>query len=168
MTDKPEYICDICKKYYSSRQSLWVHKKKFHTNINIYHNQIQNFNKYYCKNCNKEFTQYQNRWRHEKTCKVNTPSVTNNIINNITNNIINNDNRKNIVNITFNINKLGDENIDLNNKEIEELFKKYGENITKFIELVNFNKELPENHLFCIFQEKIFNFFLKISFILKK
>ena len=148
--------CTICDKVYKSYQSIWNHKYKFHNPITTNNTHPISptipiptlTKKYNCKKCNKEFGSYKHKWRHEKNCNqnlqiINNISNTTNITNNITNKI------KNIIKITFNINKLGDENINLNNKEIEELFKKYGQNITKFIELVNFNKKLPENHLFC-------------------
>ena len=38
---------------------------------------------------------------------------------------------------------------DLNENEIKQILLKNGEGITKFIELINFNKELPQNHTFC-------------------
>lgn len=94
MSVRSRYKCDICNKFYKSRQSLWNHKNKFHKNDNqniIIHNHskdnhIIKYNhfvsieneegetnttkKCYCKFCNKKFTHYQNRWRHEKTCQV--------------------------------------------------------------------------------------------------
>ena len=94
MSVRSRYKCDICNKFYKSRQSLWNHKNKFHKNDNqniIIHNHskdnhIIKYNHFvsienekeetnttkecYCKFCNKKFTHYQNRWRHEKTCQV--------------------------------------------------------------------------------------------------
>lgn len=83
------YKCNICNKYYKSKQSFWNHKNKFHSKNNpdiIHHNHSDNHDiikynhitdiknedsdkKYSCKFCHKNFTHYQNRWRHEKKCK---------------------------------------------------------------------------------------------------
>ena len=48
------------------------------------------------------------------------------------------------------INKLGEENIDsINKKDVISLFDKEFISIMSFIELIYFNKKLPENHIFC-------------------
>ena len=33
MTGVREHICIVCNKYYTSRQSLWNHNKKYHNTI---------------------------------------------------------------------------------------------------------------------------------------
>jgi hypothetical protein len=104
-----DFHCNLCKKYYSSYQSLWIHNKKFHTNNvvsnvvpvvsnvvsnvvpvvpNVVHNVVHNVvpisletKKYNCKLCNKEFNNRCNKWRHEQLCKKK-----NNTIDNINNN----------------------------------------------------------------------------------
>jgi hypothetical protein len=86
------YRCNICNKYYKTRQSLWNHNNRYHKddnnhisdrndydvnfNLNSVHfdNHLDNHNDdlskiYKCKKCKKEFNNYQNRWRHEKNCK---------------------------------------------------------------------------------------------------
>jgi hypothetical protein len=35
-----EYKCIICKKDYSSYQSLWIHNKKYHNKMNSQNTQI--------------------------------------------------------------------------------------------------------------------------------
>ena len=81
------YRCNVCNKYYKTRQSLWNHNNKFHNNgdnhimskndydvhlDNHLYNHNDDLSKIYkCKKCKKEFNNYQNRWRHEKTCKKN-------------------------------------------------------------------------------------------------
>jgi hypothetical protein len=63
-------------------------------------------------------------------------------------NIIGNTINNNMINIT--INKVGNENIlDLNEKEIRDIFDKNIESLVKFVELLNFNDRLPSNHNFC-------------------
>ena len=84
-----EYKCKICKKDYSSYQSLWIHNKKYHNkNVSKINNNQPiinstqpilsnnqhiiniNDNKLMCKICNKLFSFIQSRWRHEKKCKI--------------------------------------------------------------------------------------------------
>jgi len=48
------YYCKICKSYYSSYQSLWIHNKKYHINN--------------CEKCNKKFDNLQNKLIHQKNC----------------------------------------------------------------------------------------------------
>ena len=68
-----EYRCNICKKQYSSYQSLWIHNKKYHTtdvsqrNKNVTHH-VSNVNIISCKYCKIHFNSRQSRWRHEKIC----------------------------------------------------------------------------------------------------
>jgi len=57
--------CNICNKIYASKNSLYNHNKKFHTNIE---NEIIIKN-YLCKICNKIFTSRQGKYQHEKICK---------------------------------------------------------------------------------------------------
>ena len=91
MSVHSKYKCNICNKFYKSKQSFWNHKNKFHIdhnhNIIKYNHSINppiiKYNletpcenetvskKYFCKVCDKEFTHYQNRWRHQKTCQNN-------------------------------------------------------------------------------------------------
>ena len=102
---------------------------------------------YKCKLCNKKFNDRHNRWRHEKLCLKKTQIINNNTI-------IINDNRQintnNNINIKFIINKIGSEDItELTDDEIKQILLKNGEAITKYIELINFNKDLPNNHSFC-------------------
>ena len=87
MEEKKKVLCSICGKKYSSRQSLYNHKKRMHpennttfptfSNLNttqiqpkIQHNttQIQPT----CKYCNKSFAFSQSKYRHQKKCKYNT------------------------------------------------------------------------------------------------
>jgi hypothetical protein len=86
------YRCNICNKYYKTRQSLWNHNSRYHKDddnhiidrndydVNLISNSVHSNNHldnhnddlskiYKCKKCKKEFNNYQNRWRHEKNCK---------------------------------------------------------------------------------------------------
>jgi hypothetical protein len=79
-----EYRCNVCKKQYSSYQSLWIHNKRYHNpsvvtiqqKINNNQpsnqpkiNQQDNIAKLTCKACNRVFSFVQSRWRHEQKCK---------------------------------------------------------------------------------------------------
>jgi hypothetical protein len=144
-----------------------------HNLANVNHNLANvNYNIIICKWCNKVLSCRQSKYRHQLICKDNKLKeenlllkkeneklkiINNNCNNNIiNNNNINNDNRQiinnnnNIYKINFVINKNGSENLeDLTEEEIKQILLRNGEGITKFIELLNFNKELPQNHTFC-------------------
>jgi hypothetical protein len=105
-----DFHCKLCKKYYASYQSLWIHNKKFHNknvianvvsvvpNVvsvvpNVVSNVVSNVisnnkiilfkNKQYnCKLCKKEFNDRRNKWRHEKICQQRKQLVNNKIENN--------------------------------------------------------------------------------------
>ncbi len=161
--DEKIFTCLICEKDYSSYMGLWKHKK-------IKHNQKEDvikpieINSKTCKYCKKEFSDRSNRWRHEnKICKLkleNNSHIENNIknINNSTigkmsnDNSTFNDNSTNIKNqnINITINKLGCEDISiLSQDNIEEIINNGLDCAIKLIQLINFNKEHPENHSFC-------------------
>lgn len=73
------------------------------------------------------------------------------VINNNHGNIYNG----NVVNNNITINKIGSENLlDFNDIEITMIFNKELEGIITFIELLNFNERLPQNHSYCIFIRK--------------
>ena len=79
-----DFNCNICKKYYSSYQSLWIHNKKYHNkNVAVICNNdkiccgnvadgcaITIPNKYFCNYCNRIFNHRSNKFNHEKICKL--------------------------------------------------------------------------------------------------
>ena len=161
------FSCSICNKSYKSYQSLWNHNNKFHNELDIrITNKERNFK---CIKCNKEFTRKDNMLTHlEKTCKnkdkpdPNTElkqqlielqkkvekleTKNNSNINNTVNGTLNNGNINNIIYI----NKPGTENmLELNKKEVVEIFDKDISGLLTFVEKVNFNNRLPANHSFC-------------------
>ncbi len=166
MEDK-SYICLICEKEYNSYMGLWKHKKTKHSD-----KPLKNDSKI-CKYCNKEFSDRSNRWRHENTiCKLKNSSDNSNTnentnIESIVNSNINStvDSNNNILtgrdNLTQNnikhqtINKItilntGCEDISiLTQDEIEDIINNGFNFVIKLIELINFNKEHPQNHSFC-------------------
>jgi hypothetical protein len=170
-----DYNCNICKKKYSSYQSLWIHSKKFHNNES---NKSQkksdngqkksdNIKNYNCRVCSKIYNNKQSRWAHEKICKVKTEEINtkeeiiflkeeinklkNKPLGNkkIINNNNNNTNNGTINNIV--INEIGKEPVSsLTANEIRKLSDMNLNAFTYIIELLNFNKKRPENHNFCI------------------
>jgi hypothetical protein len=146
------FSCDICKKNYSSYQSLWIHNKKFHKSP------VENIVKTYnCRICSKIYNNVKSRWSHEKICKVKKEEIANNVQNiedNSTQNIGGNNNNLNNSNNTVNhitINNFGHETVDkLTKKQIKELANMKLNAYIGIIELLNFNKDLPENHSFCV------------------
>ena len=88
-TPTNKHICNICDKTYSSRQSLWNHNAKFHTNQKSPESNLKvtpfadNSNpivtqkssenitkKFICSKCDTQFKYKQGKWRHEKKCTV--------------------------------------------------------------------------------------------------
>jgi hypothetical protein len=59
------FYCKECVKYYSSKNSLYNHNKKFHCNKT--NNGLENQT---CKFCKKVLSNYSSKWRHEKCCKA--------------------------------------------------------------------------------------------------
>ncbi len=137
---------------------MWRHKKEKHNKKDeITINTKNNFN---CKYCNKELSDRHCLWRHEnKTCKKNLElqkdniSTTNinisksnnvSVIQNQTNNNITNNN------ITFNFNALGKEDVkELTDAETEEILNNGLDSLITIVKFLNFNKNLPQNHVFC-------------------
>ena len=160
------------KKYHSknninNQQSININQHIIQPNINI--NQPALINNLECKKCKKIFSFIQSRWRHEKKCDKNTEVIGNAAqtqiqkletkieqlekkVNKKSNKkIINNNNTNNgtIINNIV-INKIGSENLlEFNDNEITQIFNKELEGIVTFIELLNFNERLPQNHSYC-------------------
>lgn len=156
------YKCDKCNKYYKTYQSFWNHNKLKHSDLNI---KIQSNEKNFkCENCGGCFTRKFNLQQHIKnSCKVNkmesivemkqtinelvkkiktleNKPIINNTTNNTTNNTINN----------IYINKPGTENVlELNDKEVNDIFSKEISGVISLVKYINFNSRLPSNHSFC-------------------
>lgn len=141
--------CNICNKNYANKSTLRNHNKKFHI-IPVENNAIKTYN---CRLCCKLYNTSNSRWKHEKVCKAKKEANTNNIQNieaNSTQNIDGNNNSNNTVN-HITINNFGHETVDkLTKKQIKELANMKLNAYIGIIELLNFNKDLPENHSFCV------------------
>jgi hypothetical protein len=163
--EENKFKCSICNKQYNSYHSMWRHKKIKHS---IDKEIDENISNNECKYCKKMLSDRKSRWRHEtKTCKKNpelNPELKkeNNTTNNSnTYNISQNENvsviqnqinNNNIVNnnITFQFNRLGNENImELTDEQREQVIKDGLNSLLTLIKYLNFNKDLPQNHTFC-------------------
>ena len=90
--EENQFKCNECRKYYKSYQSLWNHKKKFHSiispnipilssngenNIPILSSniptkiKIKKTDQTQCEYCNKVLSSYKNLHRHIQICKTN-------------------------------------------------------------------------------------------------
>jgi hypothetical protein len=159
MSEK-KYTCPICNRLYETYVGMWRHKKDKHNKKDeIIVNTKNNFN---CKYCNKELSDRHCLWRHEnKTCKKNPDLYKENISsnninisksNNVSVNQIQNQTNNNITNnnITFNFNALGKEDIlQLTEEETEAILKDGLDSLITLVKYLNFNKNLPQNHVFC-------------------
>jgi hypothetical protein len=63
-----EYYCEVCNKFYSTKNSLWNHKKKYHEGRKV-HKSINKKVILSCLYCNKKFVNKSNMNRHKKICK---------------------------------------------------------------------------------------------------
>jgi hypothetical protein len=130
-----KYICNICEKEYNNKYSKYKHQQKCSNDDLIKKAEVIG---------NAAQTQIQkletkiNQLEKKVNKKSNKKIINNNNTNNGT--IINN-----IV-----INKIGSENLlEFNDNEITQIFNKELEGIVTFIELLNFNERLPQNHSYC-------------------
>ena len=158
------FICKLCNyKEFETASGLWKHNNNHHkSNDSINKNKEINKDKiYYCTYCNKKYKHYQNKWTHEQKCKnIHNVSLIDkvqqltdkikeletkpyNTINNTINNTTNN--------IQIIINQPGSESIEhLSVNQQREIMQKGLNSLTYLIKLNNFNKEIPENHSYCV------------------
>jgi len=175
MAINDDITCRICNKTYSCNQSLWRHNKNKHKNISSKSSEIKTNNIsqnsseikvkiYKCKKCFKIYNNRFSKYEHQNKCngtvsmtldqrlvlletalseskELTAKKITNNSNNKINNGVINH----------ITINKIGTEPLNsLTDKNITDIFSKEIESIFTFVELLNFNKELPENHNHCV------------------
>jgi hypothetical protein len=157
-----EYKCQNC-------DYLTKYKQCFNNHINKKNKCINNNKKQYmCEHCEHGFNDRSNFYRHKKNnCKqINKNKINENLeieklkleieklklVNNNTinsHNTTNNNSNNNTTNVTNNINIVayGDEDMSfLTEKQILNVLSNGREGIYKLIEMVNFNKDKPENH----------------------
>ena len=151
------YICDICRKEFSTKFSLQRHNETINCKEKI--------EAKFCKICDKVFADKQGLQRHLKTKKhiQNVSNKIKNINNGDKNNIINvtgtnngtingtnngtiNGTNKTIINIINIIPHLEETLNDLSEKEKINILKKHDRALPELIKKINFNKDLPQNH----------------------
>uniref|UniRef100_A0A6C0HY33 C2H2-type domain-containing protein n=1 Tax=viral metagenome TaxID=1070528 RepID=A0A6C0HY33_9ZZZZ len=145
-----EYKCTECNIEFKTNSGLWKHNKNKHLKEKI------NKPIFKCEYCKKILSDRHSLWRHEnKSCKKNTElinKITNiNIHENNNSNINVIQNQTNINNITITFNSLKNQNVlELNEKQKEEIINDGLNGIITLTKHLNFNKDLPQNHLFCM------------------
>ncbi len=158
--------CTLCDNEYSSYVCMWRHRKIKHSNINTItdnntdsntdnntDNNTDIINHFNCKYCTKELSNRHSLWRHEnKSCKKNPKIVIKKTV--ITNQFNVSDqgtvNQTINNNITINFMSLENQNVlDLTEKQKEEIINDGIDGIITLIKHLNFNKDIPQNHLFC-------------------
>lgn len=155
------YKCEKCNKNYASYSSLWTHNKKFHILP-----QIEENKKISCKYCNKLLSCKQSKWCHEQKCKNKTQISLEEKVKQLSedikeikaikpNNVMTNNNNNNKTinnnNIQYVINAPTASSLDHLTFEVQkEVLDKGLNSLVCLIELLNFNKDAPENHSYCI------------------
>jgi hypothetical protein len=150
------YICPSCTLQFKSYSGFFKHKKSKHPE-----GKQSQPKGHYCKFCNANYKSRQTKWSHEQKCKTLYKTPIDEKIKELTDeiatlksrpqNIINNNTTNNTNNIQYIIKAPGTESINhLTFEKQKEIMQKGLNSLTYLIELTNFNKELPENHTYCI------------------
>ncbi len=148
-----QYKCIKCNIEFKTNGGLWKHNKSKHME------EVSDETIFECRYCNKHLSDRHSLWRHEnKACKKN-PVLIKNITNiNINENTDSNisviqnqtNNNCNSNNITINFISLENQNVlDLKEEQKEEIINDGLNSIITLIKHLNFNKDLPQNHVFC-------------------
>jgi len=163
-----EFKCEQCSIVYKSNSGLWKHNLKHHKPV-VTETPNENTSsvteekkKFLCRKCDKPLSDRNSRWRHEKTCKnVSINSINEkvkylektidelkakpNIVNNYTTNNTLNE-RKVVIHSSP-----GSESIDhLSVEQQRAIMNKGLQSLMYLIKTTNFNKEMPENHSYCV------------------
>ncbi len=144
-----KYSCDKCDLVYQTQCGLKKHIKLKHQTVET--------KQYKCKYCDAPFGYRQSKWLHEQKCKTineiplaeevknlkaelkELKAKPSSIINNTTNNI------------QYVLKSPGSESIDhLTTEKQREIMQKGLNSLTYLIEVNNFNKDIPENHTYCV------------------
>ena len=151
------YYCESCKKEYQSYMGLWRHNKKYHGESDVDKHKL-----FCCKYCHKNLSCKQSKWRHEQKCKLVNNIPLEEQVKKLTEeikeikskpNIITNNNttNNNTTNIQYIINSPTSGSINHLSFELQkDILDKGLNSLIYFIELVNFNKSVPENHSYCV------------------
>jgi hypothetical protein len=146
------FKCSECDNVYNSYFCMWRHKKTKHPfakkELVKKEEKKEDFN---CKYCNKKLANRHTLWHHEnKVCKQN-PIILKPVANiNVQDS---NDTNINVIqnqNITINFISLENQSVlELKEEQKEEIINDGLNSIITLIKHLNFNKDLPQNHVFC-------------------
>jgi hypothetical protein len=152
------FSCNYCENKYKFKSGLTRHIRQIHIDID---KTVQRLNKckiFKCDICNHSFTRNEYLKKHKINCNNNNNSNNNTntsnqnntlIIAPVQNKKINCNNTNNIINNII-INTLGNENMaKLTHNEIDRIFDDEINGIITCVDYIYFNKNTPENHIFC-------------------
>jgi hypothetical protein len=172
--------CINCNKNYKSRSGLWKHMlihKDMTGNTNVTKSdhletkllpfdgnngniQSDDLIKYSCSKCNKHLSNRHSKSRHEKKCTIISSENIMEKFQKLENEICEIKNKPNIVNnytsntlnkVDYIITAPGKESIQhLSFDEQQNIMLKGLNSLTYLIELINFNKDMPLNHSYCV------------------
>jgi hypothetical protein len=155
-----KFICEICEMSYKTQNGLLKHNRLNHKN-----NDNNKPKKYPCEYCDKEYNSRQNRWVHMLKCKeVNKQKISlEEKVNQLTEkvNTLEKKPQKIINNNTTNNNTTNNIQYVINSPEVssighltfelqKDILDKGLNSLVYLIEMINFNKSVPENHSYCI------------------
>lgn len=141
-----EFKCSVCDYSSALKTNVIRHinkKKKCGDNPDLIEVPIE----IKCSGCDKKYSSFESLKRHAKNCQPFIKNITNNNINNIINNITNNNINNNNLNINIQINSY--DKIDFSmvtDDQYYEALCRYLMAVPKLIEMVQANKDIPQNH----------------------
>ncbi len=152
-----EFKCSQCENVYKTKNGLQKHIRTIHPIVN----NVKQEKQHTCKFCYRNFRTRQTKWSHEQKCKTinqiplaeevknlkaeikELKAKPSSIINNTTNNTTNN--------IQIVMKQPGTESIEhLTTEKQRDIMQKGLNSLTYLIEKTNFNKNVPENHTYCV------------------
>ena len=147
------FFCEKCEKFYKTYQSLYNHKKIYHSDIKEsekVRKKEKNENNNECEYCNKSYSTKYTLARHHETCK-DRQLIVNNSIDGDHNVLIHGDNNEphinshNTQNIQVIVN-MGDENLSelLSVKEQLKILNKRNKCLEYIIQYIHFNDKFPQ------------------------
>ncbi len=155
-----EFKCPQCENVYKTKNGLQKHIRTCHPVVNNI-NQEKQEKQHICKFCNKNFRTRQTKWSHEQKCKTINQIPLAEQVKNLTaevkelkakpSSIINNTTNNTTNNIQIVMKQPGAESISHLTTEKQRVIMQKGLNsLTYLIETTNFDKDVPENHSYCV------------------
>jgi DNA-directed RNA polymerase subunit RPC12/RpoP len=139
-----EYNCRNCNKIFYNVKTRWSHEKICKTKINL----LEENNKLKIEN-EKLKMQIIPMNSTVTNTNSNNSQINNGTINNHQTNTQNNNINNNNINNNVTINQLGTEKINYRTKDIRRIARDGLNGAITCVQKTNFNKDKPENHIFC-------------------